>query len=402
MHPRPPLKRKLFNLFYSQENVMNQEIHVRDIIVYPDDVDFDAYGEHAYSDIIYNQYRDIHFLERLIDHTKIFIELANLYYRKYYCNQSKDHLNTILRLSTHEFFLYTKEPLTEDDLAIFIESILAIAKKQEENVHLLLSSISVVIDDKKILNLSLYVQCGKNAKIIPVNKANAFVSKKNPTSRDPGYPQHGENFSQQELNGGDICSSPFICSQKDIQTKKSICISNNSIIFIETAGGAKCVLAIDVCLDHINSHSKNLLEKFLMTEASENPALIPFNVDQIVTSNHTEIKEKAKISQSILHVDPRHKEKNIRILNDLVIKFDLEEIFESIEYEKYDDMSVERCITGFAVSNPPFGGNYHFQVMRERKMDVFSGSMDNHIYKRNEDVMEYLVDAYIDKNKVTL
>lgn len=407
MQQRPPLNRKLFNLFYAQEAVMNQDIHVRDIIVYPDNIDLDSYGEHTHSPIYYNQYQDIHFLERLTDQVKIFAEMATLYHRKYYCDAITDgnyrikenHLNTITRLSTHEFFLYTKTPLTESDLSIFINAIHAIAKKQEENVHLLLSSISVVTADKKILNLSLYVQCGKNAKVDPVNKARAFETKKNTDSNDPGYPDHGENFSQQALDDHVICSSPFVCSDIDIQTEKSICISSNSILFIETFGGAKCVLAIDICLDHVRAHSKNLLEKFLLTKPSKNPMLIPSNIEHIVTSNHTTIHEKSKISKFILHVDPRHKERNLRTNYDLVTQFDLEEIFES---DKYDEMSAGRCMTGFAVNNPPFGKDYHFQVMRERKMDVFTGRMNNHIYDRNERVMENRVNAYIDQNKVEI
>ena len=62
--------------------------------------------------------------------------------------------------------------------------------------------------------------------------------------------------------------------------------------------------AIDICLDHKNLHSKRLMLAQQNFSEIDTTHFIAEQVDQILTSNSINPQGKAKITPSILHIDP--------------------------------------------------------------------------------------------------
>ena len=95
---------------------------------------------------------------------KVNATIANEYHKKYYCDSTEnntyttkpDCLNKITRLSLPEFSLYTKEPLSLADYEKLVRAVEEMAKRQQPNVHLLLSTMAVRTADNHVLNMSLF------------------------------------------------------------------------------------------------------------------------------------------------------------------------------------------------------------------------------------------------------
>lgn len=138
------LKEKLLARFTKRQAIMNQEVHIRDLFVYPTSSERRAsFGEKEYC----SAHSGIPTMERLEDHIASLAKIANSYHQKYYCDKKNgdytlrpDCLNKVTRLSLSEFSLYTPEPLGIKALGNFVEKLHKIARQQQPNVHLLLSS----------------------------------------------------------------------------------------------------------------------------------------------------------------------------------------------------------------------------------------------------------------------
>ncbi len=87
----------------------------------------------------------------------------------------EDHLNHISRISSPEFSLFPAiKPLTLDEYSQLVSKINQLASQLLDNVHLVISSLPVISpDSKRLLNMNLYVRCGKEPVINEFNKANA-------------------------------------------------------------------------------------------------------------------------------------------------------------------------------------------------------------------------------------
>lgn len=267
----------------------------------------ESYGESkAYSNL--NKGDDV---TRLKYHIAILAAIANEYHQERYCRKNPetgrfeikhDCLNKITRLNLAEFSLYTKEPLSMKDFKKLLAEIYTIAQQQASNVHLLLSTFSVKTDDARLLNICLYVQCGSEPKVESICKSN--------TSRvDVKYP-NVDNFEQ--IKDASSSGASFIASQRnDIAVSSKVCltdlnkgvqISNKSLFMIETAGGAKINVAIDICVDQAYGHAKTLMEDLIFSDGT----IIPSQIDYIVTSNtiilHKKISSQKMFFRWILFI----------------------------------------------------------------------------------------------------
>lgn len=369
------LKARLSEKIEVSRNLMNQDIHVRDIIISAENNN-SSFGEY------FNQtskYRHIPVLERLVDQVRSLAAIANLYHHQYYCNKNdsgvytikQDCLNKITRVLMNEFFLYTEEPLDMTSYAIFVENVHELASKQSENVHLLLSSVCVVTEDMKLLNISLYVQCGAEPKISSICKAR-------PSPGDPDF-EDIVSFEQQDIHEADAAISAYVSSVN------ANTIPNNSILFIKTLGGAEYVQAIDICLDHKFGHSKNLIKNLLDSDVQNNSFFIPHQADHVITSNSLkQLNQEFLISRPALHIDPRKKlpasmKEDVLSISDLEI----------IKSDKYSSLTVVASNGCLVVKNPCFGGSYKIIVAQERQLDGFALNLKDDIEYKNEKTMNY-------------
>ena len=86
----------------------------------------------------------------------------------------------ITRLSSNEFFFYTKEPLTLKEFEELQNKIAAKATTLPPGVHLILSSFAVKTDDDKVMSVTPHITCGKPPGF-------QFIVKNNTSSVDVRY-----------------------------------------------------------------------------------------------------------------------------------------------------------------------------------------------------------------------
>lgn len=426
--------KRLFSHFKKKIQVANQPVFIRNIFVYGTQTK----GEFLKSNASSNTTK-APTIKRLGDHIDLIAGLANEYHQQYYCTQKtdgtyeikEDCLNKITRILLPEFFLYTETPLTIDDLGLLIDRIYEIAKNQQSNVHLLLSTLALAISlppssEKKILNVCLYIQCGKTPKIEVFCKANGLSS-------DPSY-SYGNNFVQKPgFSIKNLFSPieivPYIGSIKDSTLKKSVIIWSDSVSIITTEGGAQFFKSVDICYDHgllnskqllnhlglpsipnftetvkINSHSHSSLakdENSIMGNAQtrvvpKDGRTMPDQADQILTSDSMNVEESAKISTSIIQIDTiENRAKHIS--NDLFIESLLKKKQSQqsqmtkpkseTSSETSPALSIQISKNGFLVKNPPFGPEFEVVAAEEKPVGNFTKDLKAVIEKRNNYAM---------------
>lgn len=104
-----------------------------------------SFGESKNND---NKYLNLNHISRVIEHIELLGNIANLMHQNTYCEQNNDksytiknrYKNTITRLFLYEFALYSHKPIAEDEFSYIIHQLDDMAKKFQDNVHLLLSS----------------------------------------------------------------------------------------------------------------------------------------------------------------------------------------------------------------------------------------------------------------------
>lgn len=385
------LKKHCIKNFEERDKKINQPIVIRDIFIYPL-AHQHSFGESTIShDNIYSQYP---LISRLIDHIDSLAKIGNEYHQQYNCNEEKigafrlkkECLNKVTRVLLNEFSLYTEKPLSLNSFSLLMRAVYKIAQQQQDNVHLLLSSFSVVTGDQKLLNMSAYVQCGEEPRIETFCKSHA-------SHVDIQY-KNTVLFEQKACVRGPTTMSPYVCSEKDIL------ISNNTVFSVRTKGGAEYLQAIDICLDHFAEHSKSLLKQLIHCPVSASTNIIPNCIDHILTSNSILPKEDAKLSESFVQIDPRESIV-CHLKNDKVTESDLNIILK----EKYHKMFVKKSTdffleaNGFLVNKPSFGSSYKIFAAEERQLGGFSNDFKRMVNDTNLNIKKQVVEAKIEQQK---
>lgn len=295
--------------------------------------------------------------KKLVDHISLLASIVNKYHQEINCLKKEDgsyeikpaHFNHVTRILLHEFFFYTSEPFSYENFLLLIEDIHKIAKRQLDNVHLVLSSFAVKTPDNKLLNMVLYVECGLEPKIHTFCKSTASIV-------DMKY-KNISLFNQQESKfEKPIKHTAFT----GLETGNAI--SNNNVFIVKTFGGAECVIAIDICSDHEWGQGKQLFETML-TQADTR--IVPENIDHILVSNSCRPIASSKISNALLHVDPLvgiHP-------GDLMTPPDLKEIeinyshdYGGLEISSREDKTI-------VIANPPFGTPVQLSFCNQRRAE---------------------------------
>lgn len=378
-----------------KEEHANQDIYVRDIyVLHPNRIN--SIGERNKE-----KYPNISTVfDRLLIYIQSLFDIGDIYHKAYHAERIAEEIynthncsmNHITRILLPEYSLYTQLPMSLENYELLIDKILKIAKTKSENLHILLSSIAILLSDGTLLNTCLYIQCGKEPKIHVICKARESWPSLGYINTKPFYQQTDFDGSMDFIPDN---ISPFIANNE------KLIISNNSVFIVETAGEAQYLQAIDICYDNCKRHSENLLKKFTDFNPNNDFTIMPHQVDHIVTSNYLDVtsnyfNSSRKITSNLLtHVDAEYSINSIEY--DLNNKVTLSNInnMNSLCYEKY---YIGEKLNGFRMINPPFGSSPVIIATAERKLGNYLEEYKNKISKRNEAVIKHLHELYSSKN----
>lgn len=221
----------------------------------------------------------------LMDEAKNAHEANNLKYN------DPDH---ITRMSTNEFFFYTKEPLTLKEFEELQNKIAEKAKTMPEGVQLILGSFGVKTDDGKVMNVVPHISCGNPPDF-------HLIVKSNTSAVDVRY---------KEPDGiGGMDTLPMLDSRthKSSMPMPQITIdgkvkdfSFNNIVPCKTPGGTQFLTAIDICLDH----SYGVAKKNYLELAKKNPEILELPISHVVVSNWIRVDKTKCLGSAVMHVDP--------------------------------------------------------------------------------------------------
>lgn len=369
-------KRILNQLSQKQEKAikrMNQEIYVTDVVIR---VPFEPFGESSFHSNRYQHSQE----QRLRDHIAMLFSLANEIHSK---NQKKanpledpvmnrDRENHITRLTTHEFSLYTKKPMTLLEFQNLFSQIEVLGSHLLPNVHVLLSSFAIQNKDGRLLNLCLFVEGGSPCIIHAFSKNTASL-------KDMDYNGKMPLFSQQEQDKGASFHAEAIVLEDGTT------ISTGSVFEVKTQGGAKYTQCVDICIDHAFQHSKELMLRRLFSDAN-NDELLPYQIEQCISSNTSDLFVDSMLGNGFIHADPSvsmesyldHEEK---ALDDTEINRIIPQGYQNI-------MKIIHYAGGYQLINPAFGSNCIIEIFKARPVGQYQSDLLPAVEKHNRNVCE--------------
>ncbi|MBI2790622.1 MAG: ankyrin repeat domain-containing protein [Gammaproteobacteria bacterium] len=244
---------------------------------------------------------------RLFTHIKGLVDIAATEHKKQNCDNTgklkKECENNIVRLVTNEFSFFTAKPLTIDEFQSLHAEIVKLAALQPQNLQLLLSSFAVKTADNKLLNIVAQVECGNPPKVQCFAK-NQF------SAIDPVYYDVDAKGAKTLI--------PYITKAEmvkklgaDVTPKinlKGIDIGFSSVFECTTAGKAKFISCIDICLDHklsiakaeLQSQLQSATNKAKQTKPSEE---LPIQVSHVLSSHSIGMHPDNAVG-NVTHADP--------------------------------------------------------------------------------------------------
>ena len=282
------------------DNKTNNQIHIQDCIIRA------QVDKHNYSASLIGECNEMTADEttqstRLYEQISVLVtEVSQLHQNKHCIGTNlsikKESENNLTRLVTNEFMFYTKKRFNAEDFGFVFDKILDLAQKQPENLHLILSSFAIKALNKKTMNVVAFITCGKNPGV-------HFIVKNNVSGIDPVY--------YKEKNGKRIYFDNIdIKYDKEnvfpiLNVKgREYHFSYNNILEITTLGGAKKILAIEICLDHGYSLAQKNCTQYIESELTYPLKMFPNQVSQVVTSNTISLEYDKKLEGNITHADP--------------------------------------------------------------------------------------------------
>lgn len=396
------LKEKLAAALDEKQKTQNQEISFRNLYVYPH---WKAYGEKSRNDKKTEARHDL--ITRLLDYIELLAYITNEYHQRYYCDRTEngnyvlkqDSLNSITRLLMTEFSLYASTPLTLSEFQLINELIYEIALLQHDNVHLLLSSFSVQTESPgkkpRILNLALYVQCGKEPKI-------ETISKGMPSIFDLHYSdtKHHRQFNYKKHN------FPL---KEYIASGDGNIIPSNCLLHVKTAGGAEYMQAVEICVVHAYAPAKNSLMSLICSDIQDNPTIYPMQADHVLSSASFVLQSDCIITEGVVQIDTQMN-KATHMQNDKIFEFYKnktktdEQIIDlqGFKRDNYPAMTVTAFENkGISIDIPPFGSGCQIIVAEEQKLQGYKPEIQSLIENRNKFVKDYILEQRIERSKTS-
>lgn len=130
-------------------------------------------------------------------------------------------------------------------------------------------------------------------------------------------------------------------------------------------------------------------------ESIGDESMLPDQIDHLLTSNSIPITQSARVSESIVQIDPI--DRFSPTADDTVQVSDLQ----NVKNSKYSTMSITQQSSGcFLVSNPPFGRDFEVVAQKERRLGGYSKELKEIISHRNRKTRENTMHAHIARNSV--
>lgn len=333
-------------------------------------------------------------LARIIAHIDLLVSLAKEHH-ELDCMTDPD---IITRLSTAEFYFYTKTPLTVADFGVLLEYLEQLAPQLQDNILLLFGTFAIQIDNA-VLNMLIEVRCGQNYQL----KTRA---KNINASADPFYfvPTFGRDLGYFGLR--DV--RHFIATEYGI-------VDCNPINEVIGSNGARFLNVTEICLEHHFAYGKKNLDKLLVDAVNGDTGQIPLNVEHTLCANSLVPEARSQVSANILCVDPRlymtaryrnweqllHSGFFSNFGADNLQQSHLEQIAQSIN-DKYrglheNDVSLTTDQEGVVyINNPFFGeGNSHCYIYEIRELPLYNQDILNKVMEINNQVAERMVERYL-------
>lgn len=244
------------------------------------------------------------------------------------------------RLSTNEFFFYTKEPLTLKEFEKLQNKIAEKAKTMPEGVQLMLGSFGVKTDDGKVMNVIPHISCGSPPDFHLIVKSNT-----SPVDVRYKEPDGIGGMDTLPMLDSSTHKPPMLMPQIMIGGKIKE-FSFNNIVPCKTPGDTQFLTAVDICIDHAYGVAK----KNYRDLAEKNPEILKQPISHVVISNWIFLEKAQCIGSAVMHVDPvcspqackqgitqyKSSSKKLAFGNDTVTIFDVvgEKIHLLIDYVK--------------------------------------------------------------------
>jgi len=209
----------------------------------------------------------------------------------------------ITRLSTNEFFFYTKEPLSMQEFEILQNAIADKAKKLPSGIQFILGSFAVKIEDNLVMNVTPHITCGDHPDF-------NFIVKNTTSSIDVRYKiPHEYGGYRDTLDVFNLTTYNDKLPMPRIKIKG--CFKEftfNNIVKCKTPGGTKYLTAVDICSDHRWGIAKYNYDK--LKKSNYDIARQP--VSHVVVSNSIYLDIDSFLSNQIMHVDPLESKKECK------------------------------------------------------------------------------------------
>ncbi|MDI1351292.1 MAG: hypothetical protein PSV35_00750 [bacterium] len=204
----------------------------------------------------------------------------------------------ITRLSTNEFFFYTREPLTINEFENLQNKLAAEAETLSPGVHLVLGSFAVLNSNNQVMSVTPHLTCGPNPTF-------NFLIKNSLSDIDVRYKDPADDFE----------SLPVLLATTPLPQIPQIKINGvsqsftfNNVIPCKTPGGEPFLTAIDICLDHNHGVAKANIDVLVKNK----PDMLDLPISHMVISNSIRLNSRNCLGP-VMHVDPNHSLKQCKL-----------------------------------------------------------------------------------------
>lgn len=236
---------------------------------------------------------DPNIVKRLTDYINELIDLAALDHKTENKNDDPDY---ITRLSTHEFFFYTSNPLSLMEFTQLQSNIVEKLKTVQSGIHLILGSFAVDDGNSNVMNITPHFTSGPKPEC-------HFLVKNNTSTIDVRY----KNIQGNALPVLDASNNSGSLPTITIDAE-NIALTFDSMVQRFTPGNTKFITFIEICLDHNKGVATENADQALTRDCHS----LDHPLSQVVISNVVAMNPKYCLNGPVLHVDPLYSSKGCR------------------------------------------------------------------------------------------
>ncbi|HAT8180273.1 TPA: hypothetical protein JA361_12645, partial [Legionella pneumophila] len=201
-------------------------------------------------------------------------------------------LDYICRLSTNEFFFFTREPLTLKEFEALQNKLVDEAKKRPSGLQLILGSFAVKTESGKVMNVVPHITCGQLPNF-------NFIVKSYTSPVDFRYQIPDGKGNTSLLEALDV-TNPDNPMPSITVNGATVDLSFNNIVTCKTPGEASFLTAVDICLDHAKGVAKQNFEAL----SARHPETSKKPISHVVVSNWVDLISTQCLGSFVMHADP--------------------------------------------------------------------------------------------------